>query len=247
MNSTRFTPRNLSIMALFTAVVLIVTMSFSMYVPATRGFFNIGDSMVFLAGLLFGPIIGAFAGGVGSALADLWLGYPYYAPATLLIKGFEGYIVGWLGTKKPKISQQNWRISTIILGLVLAILLGYFGIYYYTGDIEIALGSSFITLNIPSLFWVGFSILLFVLIAWLGWKNDPEIGWIIISTVIGGLSMVSGYYIYQFFLIGPLFNIEVVAIAELPINLGQMIIGVVIAIPLVKSVKKYLPFLNKAL
>jgi len=247
MNSTRFTPRNLSIMALFTAVVLIVTMSFSMYVPATRGFFNIGDSMVFLAALLFGPIIGAFAGGVGSALADLWLGYPYYAPATLVIKGFEGFIVGWLSTKKPKISQENWRISTIILGVVLAGLLGYFGINYYSGNIEIALGNSYFTLSIPSLFWIGLSILLFALIAWLGWKNDPEIGWTIISTVIGGLSMVLGYYLYQFFLIGPLFNIEVMAIAELPINMGQMIIGVVIAIPLVKSVKRYLPFLNKVI
>jgi uncharacterized membrane protein len=244
MKPTNFSPRNLALMGLFTALVFIVTSSFSIYVPATRGFFNIGDSMVFLTALLFGPLIGAFAGGVGSALADLWLGYPYYAPATFVIKGFEGFIVGWLSNKKPTLSPINWKISTITLGVILAGLLGYFGINYYSGETAIALGSISFTLSIPAIFWILLSALIFIFIAWLGWKNEPDTGWTIMSTVIGGLIMVTGYYLYQFFLIGPLFQIQVVAIAELPINLGQMIVGIVITVPLFKSVKRYLPFLN---
>jgi uncharacterized membrane protein len=244
-SNKQMSPMKLVTMGLFTAVVCVVTMSFSIYVPATRGYFNIGDSMVFLTALLFGPIIGAFAGGVGAGLADLFLGYSYYAPATLVIKGFEGFIVGWLSCKKPALSQENWKIYTIILGIVVSGLLGYFGINYYSGDIEIALGSNYFTLNIPSVFWIGLSILIFAFIAWLGWKNDPEIGWTILSTVIGGSSMVLGYFLYQFFIIGPLFQIEVVAIAELPINVGQMIVGIVITIPMIKSIKRYLPFLDK--
>jgi uncharacterized membrane protein len=244
MNSTKFSTRNLAVMGLFTALVFIVTSSFSIYIPATRGFFNIGDSMVFLTALLFGPLIGAFTGSVGSALADLWLGYPYYAPATFVIKGFEGFIVGWLSNKKPTLSPVNWKISTIALGVILAGFLGYFGIYYYSGETEIALSSIAFTLNIPEIFWIAISAIIFIFIAWLGWKNEPETGWTIMSTISGGLCMVLGYYLYQFFLIGPLFQIQVVAIAEFPINMGQMIVGIVITVPLFKSVKKYLPFLN---
>ncbi len=243
-SNTKLSPLNLARMGLFTAIVAIVTMAFSIYVPATRGFFNVGDSVVFLGALLFGPIIGAFAGGVGSALADLLLGYPFYAPATLIIKGVEGFVVGWLYEKKPKISESNWKITTLLLGLGVCITLSYFGISYYSGNIELALGTQYFTIIIPELFWVILSTILLGFIIWLGWKHDPEIGWSILSTIIGGSFMVIGYFLYQYYLIGPLFQIEVVAIAELPINIGQMIVGVVVAIPLLRGVKRFLPFLS---
>ena len=243
-SNIKYSVRSLAIMGLFTAIVCVVTMSFSVYVPATRGFFNIGDSMVFLSALLFGSLIGAFAGGVGSALADLLLGYSYYAPATLIIKGFEGFIVGWLINKKPIFSQSNWKMFTIILSLIIGGLLGLFGFMYYSGNIEIALGSLYFSLYIPELFWIIISLIVILLISWGGWKYDPELGWTMFSIIIGGLSMVIGYFLYQYFLIGPLFQIEVVAIAELPINIGQMVVGIVIALPLIKSVKRYLPFLQ---
>ena len=235
---------------LFTAIVCVVTMSFTFYVPATRGFFNIGDSMVFLSALLFGPLVGAFAGGVGSAIADLLLGYSYYAPATLVIKGFEGYMVGWLREKKPAFSTSSWRFFTVMLGLLVGGMLAYFGIAYYSGEIEVGLGSSItlgsttLSLSIPYLFWGGLSAIVFLLIVWWGWKNEPEIGWTIFSVIVGGLIMVSGYFLYQYFLIGPLFQIEVVAILEVPINMGQMIVGIVVSIPLIKAVRRYLPFLR---
>ncbi len=229
---------------LFTALVAVVTMSFSVYVPATRGFFNIGDSMVFLTALLFGPISGAFAGGVGSAIADLLLGYSYYAPATLVIKGFEGFIVGVLYNKKPNLTPSSWRLTTIFVGLVLSLLLGYFGVTYYSGDVGITLGTMIIDINIPWVFWIACSALVFIIISWFGWKNDLEVGWTIFSVIIGGLFMVLGYFIYQYFLIGPLFQIEVIAIAEVPINLGQMIVGIVVSIFLFRSIQRYLPSLQ---
>ena len=71
---------NIVFASISTALVCVATMLFQVYVPATRGFFNIGESMVFLSALLFGPFVGAFAGGIGSMLADLLLGYYYYAP-----------------------------------------------------------------------------------------------------------------------------------------------------------------------
>jgi uncharacterized membrane protein len=243
MSEKRSSPFMLSVTAIFTALVCVVTMSFSIYVPATRGFFNIGDSMVFLSALLFGPLVGAFASGVGSGLADLLLGYFYYAPATLVIKGFEGFIVGELNKRKPSFSVGSWRIYTLTLGLIIGGLLGYFGINYYSGDVEVALGSSYFTLNIPQTLWAVLSVLVVASITYLAWKHDPEMGWTIFTVTVGGLAMVTGYFIYQYFLIGPLFQIEVVAIAEVPINVGQMIVGIVISLLLVKPIKKYLSFL----
>lgn len=64
--------------------------------PKPLGYVNLGEIAIFLSAILFGPFVGAFSGGVGSMIADIVLGYYVYAPATLLIKGFEGFIVGYL-------------------------------------------------------------------------------------------------------------------------------------------------------
>ena len=90
----------LAILAVFTSLVCAATMIFSIYVPATRGFFNIGETMVYITALLFGPLIGSFAGGFGSMFADILLGYSQFAPGTLIIKACEGGIVGLLGQKR---------------------------------------------------------------------------------------------------------------------------------------------------
>lgn len=52
-----------------------------------NGFVNLGDCFVLLSGWLLGPWWGGAAGGIGSMLADLLLGYGHYAPGTLIIKG----------------------------------------------------------------------------------------------------------------------------------------------------------------
>lgn len=128
-------PVDLTLAAVFTALVCVVTIMFSIYVPNTQGFFNIGESMVFLSALLFGPFVGAFAGGIGSMLADLLLGYPHYAPATLIIKACEGAIVGALKKRNPKFSSKlNWKLFTLVSGVVAGFLLGWVGTAYYSGS-----------------------------------------------------------------------------------------------------------------
>ncbi|MEW6082746.1 MAG: ECF transporter S component [Bacillota bacterium] len=74
-------------------------------IPATsfRGYFHLGEAIIFTAALLFGPLTGAIAGSVGSALADLVLGVPVWAPFSFVIKGFEGFVVGFLsGQAEPR-------------------------------------------------------------------------------------------------------------------------------------------------
>ena len=239
----------LSMGAVFTALVFVATTVFSVYVPQTRGFFNIGEIMVFATALLLGPVIGAFAGGVGSMLADIALGYWYYAPATLVIKACEGGLVGLISRRKlGHISKTGWQEFTFRSGLVLGILVGSIGSIYYSGSIELYLGflptSPSLTLLAPKEIWYILGALILVAFALAGLAFEPEFGWLTFTVLLGGLTMVTGYFLYQQFFIGPLFGISVIAVAEIPINIGQMLVGLVVSIPIVKTIWRSLPSLK---
>jgi uncharacterized membrane protein len=64
------------------------------------GYFNVGDVMIFVKALIFNPIIGGLAYGLGSAVVDLISGFPLFVIPTLIIKGLEGFIASFLKTKK---------------------------------------------------------------------------------------------------------------------------------------------------
>lgn len=245
LRDKKISTRSLAVTAVFTALVCVVTILFSVHVPATEGFFNIGESMVFLSALLFGPFVGAFAGGVGSMLADLMLGYLHYAPATLIIKACEGAVVGTLKSKNPRFSAQiQWKLLTVALGIVAVFLLGWVGTTRYSGEVELTLGWRTFVFYVPPEVWTALGIIIALTISALGILTDPEFGWTIFSVITGGFVMVLGYFLYQMFLIYPLFKIEVVAIAEVPVNIGQMLIGLIVAIPVTKIVSRRLPQLK---
>jgi uncharacterized membrane protein len=245
LTDKKISTRSLAVTAVFTALVCVVTILFSIYVPATEGFFNIGESMVFLSALLFGPFVGAFAGGVGSMLADLILGYPHYAPATLIIKACEGAVVGTLKSKNPKFCTKiQWKFLTVALGIVAGFLLGWVGTTRYSGEVELTLGWGTFAFYVPPEVWITLGIITVLAISALGILTDPEFGWTIFSVITGGFVMVLGYFLYQMFLIYPLFKIEVVAITEIPVNIGQMLVGLIIAIPVAKIVLRRLPQLK---
>ena len=71
--------------AVMIALTCVLTLAVKIPTP-TKGYLNLGDCLVLLSGWLLGPVWGAVAGGVGSALADLFAGYPIYVPGTLIIK-----------------------------------------------------------------------------------------------------------------------------------------------------------------
>ncbi len=82
----------LSLASIFAALTTISTVIIQIPIPATGGYINVGDAMIFTSALLFGPMVGAFAGGIGSAVADIFLGYPAFLPHTFVIKGLEGFV-----------------------------------------------------------------------------------------------------------------------------------------------------------
>jgi len=248
--TTASTAIRLSITAIFTSLVFVATTIFSISVPQTRGFFNIGETMVYTTALLFGPFVGAFAGGVGSMLADLFLGYSHYAPATLVIKACEGAVVGVLTQRKLKFSSKlQWKVFTVTFGLIAGVLLGVIGSLYYSGSVELYIGfpppeNPTWNLFVPKFFWYVLGGLVVLLVGLMGFVFEPEFGWLIITTLIGGSVMVIGYFIYQQFFLGPLFGYYVIAIAEIPVNIGQMTIGLIVALPIVRTIWRSLPSLK---
>ena len=72
--------------SLFAALCCVVTMVIQIPSPF-KGYINLGDSIVLLAGWILSPFYGFLAAGIGSGCADLFSGYIVYAPVTFLIKG----------------------------------------------------------------------------------------------------------------------------------------------------------------
>lgn len=81
--------------AMLAALVCVATMIITVPSPL-GGFLNLGDGFVLLAGWLLGPFYGFLAAGLGSALADLFLGYAFYVPGTFLIKGVSALLCALL-------------------------------------------------------------------------------------------------------------------------------------------------------
>ncbi len=123
--NVRRTARNALLVALVAAATLVVRIP----TPATQGYINVGDAVVFVSALLFGARAGAMAGGIGSALADLVGGYTFWAPFTLVIKGVEGLVAGALFGRFGRTLERPLGVAAALLTLILAggwMALGYF-------------------------------------------------------------------------------------------------------------------------
>ena len=120
------TPLIIAVAAVFAALVFVATYSFTISIPATSGYFNLGETIIYVAALIFGPLAGALSGGIGATIADALLA-PQFAPGTLIIKVLEGAIVGFLNQKLKRYISSLSLIATIsiILG-GLEMVAGYF-------------------------------------------------------------------------------------------------------------------------
>jgi uncharacterized membrane protein len=244
--------------AVFTAFVAAATMAFVIYIPATRGYFNLGEVMVYIVALLMGPYIGAFAGGVGSAISDAILA-PAFAPGTLIIKGTEGFLVGYL-TKKgaSNLTKETWKLVTVGIGALLGLLIGWVGVSSLSGPQQLYIGISngpnplgigpivipanatigpqyYASFDVPSVIWVLIGVAAFALLVFGGLRLEPTVGWTILSILIGGTAMVTGYFLYESIALNLGF---VTASVEVPINLGQVLVGLIVSVPVVRSIRR---------
>ena len=79
---------------IMTSLIMVATMVIRIHVPFTQGYVHLGDAVIFIAVLVLGKKYGTFAGGAGSALADFFSGYAYYAPWTFVVKALMAFVVG---------------------------------------------------------------------------------------------------------------------------------------------------------
>ncbi len=85
------TTRRIVAAALLASLTCVATMLIKIPSPL-KGYLNLGDCVVLLAGWTLSPVYGFLAAGIGSALADVFSGYMIYAPATFIIKGLMALI-----------------------------------------------------------------------------------------------------------------------------------------------------------
>lgn len=157
--------------AVFAALVATVTYFSWIPIPATTGYLNFGETVIYVAALAFGPFVGAFAG-AGAAISDLLVpGGAVFAPGTFIIKAMEGLVVGFLNRKLRK------KLS--------------------------------VTLSAT------------------------------LSVLVGGIILVLGYFLYEIPVIG-----YSAALLEIPFNTIQLIIGLLIAVPIVHAVLRVFPQLK---
>lgn len=169
-----FIPNNaflISMIGIFTALNFAITYWLQIPIPATGGYINIGDVAVMFTALLFGPIIGGIAGGLGPMLADIFSPYIIYAPATLIIKGIEGFLIGLISNPKDCDRRISFRdIIAVLVGGFL-IPLGYF--IYEAFIINLGILIAFV--EVPgNFFQFGFAAVVSLLLILVSRKNIIE-------------------------------------------------------------------------
>lgn len=224
---------------IFTAFVFVTTFSFAV-ATSTGGYFDVGEIMVYITALLMGPYVGAFAGGVGSALSDALLA-PQFAPGTLVIKAGEGFIVGYLGQKGfGNLPDVIKRRMGFFLGLAVAVIVLAVGLISFP-DAYLQLGQSPFTpvattadVPISVAVWVLFAAAAFGATFFASSKIGPRHTWIALAILAGGAEMVTGYFLYE----TGILQIGLAApLAEIPVNALQAIAGLVVAPPVAMRVQ----------
>ena len=132
--------KKLAFTGIFIALVFALTIVVRVPSP-TGGYINIGDAAVLTAGIILGPVYGAIAAGLGSAISDIVAGAAIYAPGTLIIKALMALVVG-LFYKKCK---SNGRLIVLLILSELIMVAGYFLydalVLYLTGGENVFLAS----------------------------------------------------------------------------------------------------------
>ena len=114
---------NVGIIAAFATLAFVGTTVIRVPIPASGGYFNLGDTFVMVAALLYGPVVGGLVGLIGPTLADA-VGFPQFILATAVVKGIEGMAVGWIAGKSGPDAMMK-PVMALVAG-ILILAGGYF-------------------------------------------------------------------------------------------------------------------------
>ena len=118
--------RNVALGAVFAAGVAVATILVS--IPVGVGYLNFGEIVIYTAAFLFGGTVGGLSGGVGAAVADIILGWAFYAPVTFIVKGLEGFVIGQLSGESTKS-----KLFAVAVGAPFMIAGYFFARVYFEG------------------------------------------------------------------------------------------------------------------
>lgn len=245
MSKNRINLRKIILTGLMTSLVFLSTSVIK--IPTLNGYIHLGDGFIFLSTLLLGPFYGAFASGAGSMLADILSPYAQWAIPTLIIKSLMALIMGLVIRHRTKREVFISAATTVTVWITFFIV------------IKNALASaiSFSVDNLASVLedspenvirtamdtqWkltaaiIAVIIMIFAIILYFVKKqNAKNIGaGVILGMLSSGACMVIGYYFAEFILYGnpisPVFSV--------PMNLIQLIAGIVITIAIAPALLK---------
>jgi uncharacterized membrane protein len=105
-------------MSVMTALVYAMT-AISIPMPKPLGVWHLGDIASFVAAIFCGPLVGGFACGVGAMLFDIWnplwgTSFIQWAPATIIIRGFMGFLLGSLRHLFPTKPRHSELLAMIV-------------------------------------------------------------------------------------------------------------------------------------
>lgn len=108
--------------ALMAAIITVFTAFVKFNTGINNGYLHFGDSMVYLAGCLLGPV-GMLSSAIGGALADIIAGSAMWALPTAIIKALNCSVfvlASWLYKKKKpfRIVNAFTVITTVISGII---------------------------------------------------------------------------------------------------------------------------------
>jgi uncharacterized membrane protein len=233
---------------LLTALVAVTTVAIAIPVPFTNGYVHPGDSMIFLAVLILGRRRGALAAGLGSALADVLLGYFIWAPFTLVIKACMAFFTGLI-IEKCAARRRALAVScAAVTALWFAFNAATGGVVLYAaradvpsfaavlgGDAESlsAVVGAIETRLMAAALLIPLALLLIAAVLRRKEQISVPLGHIVGMTG-GGLFMVFGYYIAG----GLIYGNFVVAAFGIPANIAQFAGGFLIAALLSAALQK---------
>ncbi len=109
------------VIASFAIAIIFILTAFVTLPIAQFGYVNVGDSAIMLFASILSAPFAFLCSAIGSAMADLYLGYTHYAIFTFIIKGLEGFAIALLLQKiKGKLQPIAYLIGVVIM------VLGYY-------------------------------------------------------------------------------------------------------------------------
>ncbi|RLF16702.1 MAG: hypothetical protein DRJ66_02825 [Thermoprotei archaeon] len=127
----------IAVIAVFSALTAVVTAYVGSFFPSpTGGYTHIGDSIIFIAALLFGARVGSFVGAIGSMVADLIVHYRFWY-VSIIAHGLEGFIAGIAKGKKVYLQALLCFLGGVVMSFT------YFSVNVFIKGFGPALASLF--------------------------------------------------------------------------------------------------------